>query len=471
MNATYLQVVHTYTSRRWIVVAVAIGALWLTFMLFLLGKDVNESQNGVMGMNFIALPAMIGGLLLAMQAKYQFAHSRARLTPGYTTPHLVVLVGLLACLVVFYPLLASWHLEYAPLGVLAFTMLFTALVVWQIQNMSGLLSLASIGLYFSFFQPTFAQLWVADVPGFLIPRVAILLAGLTGIVAWLFRLTRMREEDSDYLVPVQSGFNQQSRMEKSEARQLVTRWIARSPLHRWGVDSWHDRLANTAPQSEAARPGLLRYGMWMLPWPFIAVQMLVMMVAIVAMQYLVLSGMHANDTKASVVLPVLAQFGFLCLFVPGLACHMLATRRPRLGQELLLPITREALVDGLRRQFINLVFWATAPSVLLLAIFAPIYAAEYVTLENVVAAVTTALALQPMSIGISLRLALVQSGLQRIAGMLLLLYLLVGLAVGVYFTFTLVGLVWGALFAAVVLALGLLSVRAARNAWLNAELG
>lgn len=468
---TYLAVAHTYTSRRWMVLASVGGLLCLAAMLFAMGRASDNMQGGVMGMNSLALPLMIGGLLLAMQAKYQFVHPRARLTPGFATPHIVVLIVLLLCLVMLYPMVASWHLHYAPLGALAFSALFVALVVWQIQVMSGLLSLASLALFFSYFQPTIAAFWVADAPGLALPRIAVFLVGLVGIGAWLWRLTIMREQDGDYLVPVQSGFSQQSRMEKSEARQLISRWISRNPLQRLAVDSWHDRLATLPPQSEADRPRLLRYGMWMVPMPLMAVQMLVMIVVIALVQFLMFNSMKTGEGGIQPGPMVLGQLAILSLVTPFIGCHMLATRRTRLGQDLLLPLTREALIDGFRRQLVAMLLWTLGPAAIGAAVAAPLIAPDVITLDKVFAAVATGIAIQPLMLALSLRLALIQSGLKRMFGMVLVLYLLMGIAVVSFSTFTKAGYGWGALIVVMTLALGIWSLKWARRAWLNAEFG
>ncbi|QDU54347.1 hypothetical protein [Aeoliella mucimassa] len=470
-----LAVLHTYTTRRMLMLALAVGGIFETAMLIMMtggSGPPDKHMNGLTGMNQLGLPLMLGGFLIAVQAKFQFVHPRARLMPNYRAPHLAVLVLLLTCLGVVLPLLVSACGQHAVLGILAFSWLFLAIVIWQMQTMSGVMTIVSLALYFSFFNATAAYFWMADDAALLWPRIGLMLVGLTGIVAWFWRLTQMREQDSDYLVPVQSGFTQQSRMEKSEGRQLISRWVTRRPLMRWITDSWHDRLATISTPDEATRPRLLRYGMGMMPAPVMAVNVLLIVLAITTVQTFIVGSMNQGDSGASKITMLLATQGAIfCAMAPMFASQAIAIRRTRLGQDLLLPLRREALVDGLLRQFVLLVLWAIVPMAAMVLATTMAFAPEQLTARNIAAALITGLAMQPLLVGLPFRFSLISSGLKRLVLMILTLYLLFGIAAGVFLSLKFVGYAMGICLAAAVVVVGLLSVRWARSVWLAAELG
>ena len=418
MNNTYYQALSTYTSRLTLVLVALVGLLLLIGMLFVAEPSSgNDPGRLAVAAQFVALPVMLGVLLITQQGKYQFVHPRARLVPGFATPHLTILIGLLALLTIACPWFASTRLGYSPLGMVAFSSLFAALIAWQVQSLRSWLMLLAMAMYFSFFHPTAAQLWIGTESGWTGYRLAILAAGWLGIVLWLVRLTRMNDGDNDYLVPVQQGFGNTSRMEKSESRQLLAAWVARSPLHRWGVDMWHDRLATVTTPPESVRPRLLNYGMWALPLPVASLQFLMLAASIVCVQLIVLTGMSQGDGSRSVefATTMWSQFGFFCLLVPLLSCHLLATRRNRLAQDLMLPLTREALVDGLRRNLIAINLWALVPAAVVVLVGIWQFVPERLTALNVASAALVGVAVQPVMLATAMRLALVRSGIARFA--------------------------------------------------------
>ena len=470
MIAQCLQVVHTYTTRRLLILGVAVGFLFCCLFLFIASSD--EQVFGQMAFACLGFPMMIGGLVLASHAKYQFVHPRSQLIPGYATPHLLVLVGLVLCLTLLYPLVVAWRINGDVVGLLAFAALFVSMVLWQIQTLSSLLSLAVLAIFFSLYSPAVLLFWTADLPELLPARLGLLMLGWTGIAAWLWRLPNMSEQDSDYLIPVQSGLGNQSRVEKSEARHLVTRMIAKHHLHGWMIDRWHDQLAQVKAPAEDKRPRLLEYGMRTLPVQVMVPQMILMIVSIVTVQYYVMSGLHGDSEHNTSLVPMLVgQCGFILLLCPMMASQMLAMRRPRLAQDLMLPMTREALVDGLFWQITQSVLWALVPTLVLVVLATWALARQYFTPLNVVAFCCAATAVQPLTIVASLHMALIQSGMKRLFCLLLAMYPLAGLAVGIFFTFLNAGPIVGTIFAAAVFALGYVSFGGARHAWLKAEFG
>ena len=112
------QVVRTYTTWRW---------LWLmgpSIALMMVGGAIGSySQRGESDAVFSShlLRHRFSGVSRAPQwfvavAKWQFANPRARLTPGYTGPHLHVIGAILAVVLVANPLIQAACMGISPVG-------------------------------------------------------------------------------------------------------------------------------------------------------------------------------------------------------------------------------------------------------------------------------------------------------------------------------------------------------------------
>jgi hypothetical protein len=384
---------------------------------------------------------------------------------------LAIIVFLAAMMLVIYPLVLSRFLEAPALGLLAFAWLFAAAVVWQVQSMQPLLSLLSLALFFSFYVPAIASLWF-DAGGVFVPfRLVALVVGVLGFGAWLYRLPRMTEEDDDYLVPVQAGGANASRIEKSETRRLLARAISRSSLTSWVTDAWHDRLAGMAAVREQARGRLLRYGTLSVPAPVMAINLFLMAALIIGTQYVMLTSGQDDLSTTRVPAMILAQLGGFSLLVMPIVCQFLSMRRPRFAQDLMLPMTRETFVDGLFRAVVEAGLWGMAPVLLVLVAGAAMLAPEYLMPNYVTAGLVTIGALVPLAAGISFRLVLVGSGMKRMVVLVVLMYPLVGLAIGLFAVTAYVNLALGIVLGLAIGGLGVAVCRWARRVWLEAELG
>ncbi|WP_442482727.1 hypothetical protein [Aeoliella sp. SH292] len=470
MNDSLMQVIYTYTTRRWLMWGMFGGAMLLALVVAAASYTSGIPHPMLVG-QLLGLPLMLGILWLAIHAKWQFVHSRARLYPNYAAPHLAVIIGIAVVMLVVYPLALSQLLRAPTLGVLAFALLFGAAVVWQIQSMRVTLSLVSLALWFGFYVPGIASVWLNPDARYVPFRIAAIVIGAAGFGAWLYRLPRMMEEDDDYLLPIQTNAANASRIEKSESRRLLARMISRSWFTSWVTDRWHDRLAKMSPARERDRGRLLRYGTVSIPAPMIGLNLMVMAVLIVAMQYAILTSDRDAGFSTRVPAMILGQLGGFSLFVLPIICQFLSQRRGRFAQDLMLPMTREAYVDGLFRSVVVSGLWGMLPVLLVLVGATTIIAPQYFTWTYVAAGLVTIAALVPIAAGISFRMVLVGSGMKRMLVLIVLLYPLIGVAIGLFAITAYVNVALGFVLGALLVGIGYAACRWARRVWLDAELG
>ncbi len=463
MTAQMAAALQTYLTRRVAMVVIALLSAVLLLMLWAAGMAGSKAP--LFAGNLIGLPIMGAVFFLVQQAKWQFVHPRARLMPHYAAPHLGVNAALLAISVGLYPIVASQMTGLPAFGIAAFSALFAALLAWGMQAIRQVWMLAAMAVFFSLMIPRFSGFWLGADASLAPLRLAALAAGWGGLAMWLYRLTEMTEEDEDYLIPVQSQFGQSSRMEKSEARRLAARMVSRAKLQSWFADSWLKQLAHFSARTDADRQWLLRFGMAPSPPVVRAVFFMVMMGSIVAVQAAMLGSMKNTHQMIVVQLMIFSMVG------PMFLTQFLAQRLGRLGQELLLPLSRESLVAGLLRSVTVEIVWILAAASLMIVVAAVVLTPEMLTPAKVTAALLAILSVQPLLVGASFGMGLMKSGMKRIVVCLLYLYATMGVAAGVVALGLYVSLIYAALLSLGVALLGWWSIRTARRKWLKAELG
>jgi hypothetical protein len=470
MNDSLLQVIYTYTTRRWMMWGMFGGVVLLALFLFGASQSRDPAQAVFVG-QLLALPLLVSTIMLAIHAKWQFVHSRARLMPSYAPPHLAVLAMWLGVLLIGYPIVVSQVLQVPTLGLLAFSAVLGATVAWQIQSMRGVVNLLLLLLFMSFYVPSLAEVWLDDGSDYVPFRIAAVVGGVVGIGLWLLRLTRMREEDDDYFLPVQPNGTNASRIEQSESRRWTARMLSRNKLGSWITDRWHDRLASFPPHSEPTRWRLLRYGTMSIPAPVLAFNFLAMACVITGFQYVVFTSMVKDSDSNAMPIMILAQLGGFSVLVIPLVGQFLSIRRPRFAQDLMLPMTREAYVDGLFRSMVETGLWGMLPLLLVVVGAMAKLAPQYFTWVYLVAGLVTIVSLVPLAAAVSFRLVLVSSAMTRTMVLIGMMYPLVGLAIGIFAVTVYVNVALGVVLGALLVGMGYAACRWAREVWLAAELG
>jgi hypothetical protein len=292
----------------------------------------------VIGMPLLALVPMLVG-----QAKTQFGHARARLMPNYLPAHVIVAAGILLTLFVLYPLLESQIAGFQPLGVLALAVAIGAPALWGAHFNRFAPMLVSLVVFYSLLTTWGLHWWIIDSSQHVAIHAAIFAAGILVGIVWLWRLSHLREEMDDYQNVYQLMMSRRTGSEAVEQRRIVASQVRRSRFISNVGDWWHARMGGYYGGSPAGLMRILRYGFGASP---VEVQglffaLMVLCLGIFFTQFSMLSQSGAMSGSFF----FFAQFGIL---MPGqMAGEILAQRRPRIASEMLLPVSRVQLVNGL----------------------------------------------------------------------------------------------------------------------------
>jgi hypothetical protein len=423
MTAQFKQVAITYVTRRslWLVALFAlVGAPMLVVAALDPGFRRSAPQTAAM------FPLGIGGAMLAWmlltQAKWQFCESRARLLPGFARAHLAVLAGLIMLGFGIFPPLAALACGWNVLGAASCMAGIGAAYIWTMHNNNWAMGLLTMVQLFSLATGPGLEFWVQPdaTSKFLLVHAAIFVAAWTGLAAWLGRLPHLREEDSDYLIPIQAQQGSATRMERTQAARTLARQMSRARIHRIASDRWLDRLQCAKAVTTAARQWLLRYGYGPAPVALTAVFFTVsfgVMIVLMA-RYQITS---SNSTRE--ILPALPMLVIMPSFIVG---GMFVMRRARLGHELLLPLSRRQFVNGLflTAAWNAVVMWAVTHATLL----GLISWAEPATLTPpfIIGMTALSLSVQTWAFAVAAWMSRLQSGGARMIGMILAIMPLVG---------------------------------------------
>jgi len=475
MPERMLQVVRTYTTwwQTW---------LMTTFVALLTGVsgylpvyENNRNAGTPVAVCFaLGLPALLGCSWLAVIAKWQFAHCRARLIPGYRAPHLAVLAVVLTLLLVVNPVgLSMTSGQLSPVGALAFTLLLGGASCWSVSANRQFRGALVLVLFFSAMTEMGNRFWFVVEGPYTAIHGPLLVVGTVLVVGWLWHLARLHEEMDDYQRAVPWTGWSSSRWERTERERIVGRQAARAGViaalaDRW---RWHDRLQRL-PASSHLRPELLQYGFGRIPgaWHALFLGLGFAVFDLFLFQLRFMQGVGGpGPSNGQLNTPVL-----FALLLPTAAIGlMLQQRLPRLGQELLRPASREA--------YFNALFWTLAKQAVLfwlalqVALAVAALALGTLTRQELGRTATTyillSLALQLPAFAWCLWVTKRHSMLRT--------YL--GIWVSGAFQFGVVSLWWWSrqdggdaifsLLAAAIAVAGWLLIRRVRQSWLNMELG
>src|SRR5690606_33724945 len=195
-----------------------------------------------------------------------------------------------------------------------------------------------------------------------------------------------------------------------------------------------------------------------------------MAITIGVVQTLIFSGLNLSDPSRghqASKYGAIATMGMLSFMAPILISTLLATRMPRLGQELLLPMSRGTLVSGLMRTLGREMAMLAVLGATLMTGAAFLLSPELVTSSNIVAALLALVAVQPALFGICFAAALIRSAIARLLLIVLLLYAVLGLGAGVFALGRYVSLAGAGAVALVLVVGGLGLTWVARGMWMR----
>ncbi len=459
------QVCMTYVTQRYLWIGMAFfGLIMVPNMLVSMGPQ-HARRDGAPTMAFvIGMPMLAAVPFLVGLAKSQLAHSRARLTPQFLPAHLIVLAGILLSFLVMLPLFAAPIAGFEPLGLVALAMAIGVPALWGSHMRRFTPLLVSLAVFYSLLTSWGLDWWIVNSVQHVKIHAAIVAFGIVLASSWIWRMSRLREEMDDYQNAYQMLFARRTSTEAIEQRRIVANQVRRSSLLRGVGDWWHSRLGGYFGGGMLGLVRILTYGLQATPIEvsglFFVAMMLCMGVFLTQFSVLAQQG---GDTG---IVMFLVQFGNI---LPGMmAGELLAQRRPRIANEILLPLTRDQLINALFAASIrnSIVLWLmmhVALGVVLAMAGRPFEFRTILALLLLSASSTLAV------IGASLRVSPWPSRAKRIVvsmtAMMILLPPLFAWMVSK-------AAINSATLATIVFALtaiGIWAIRSARRAWLNLE--
>lgn len=459
------QVCMTYITQRYLWLGVAFSALIIVpNIIALLGPrhgrpDATGALLFVIGMpQLIVLPFLVG------LAKSQLAHSRARLLPRLFPAHLVVLGVILATFLVLLPFAAARLAGFQSLGALAFAVAIGVPALWGAHlNRFGPMLISLIAFY-SLLTPWGLNWWIVKSGEHIAIHAAIVIAGAVLSLAWFVRLCNFDEEMDDYQNTYQWILSRRTGTEAIEQRRLVAAQARRHLLFGSIGDWWRADLGGYYGGSNARLAKQLQYGFLQVPVEaqglFFVAMMLCM--GIFLTQFSIL----AQQGGVTGIVMFLVQFGNI---LPGMmAGELLAQRRPRIANEMLLPLSRNRLINALFAASIrnSIVLWLmmhVALGVVLAMSGRPFESRLILAFLLLSASSTLAV------VGASLRVSIWPSQAKRIiVSMVALMVVLPPLFTWMASEASINGATLATLAIALT-AIGIWAIRSARRAWLNLE--
>jgi hypothetical protein len=338
------QVSKTYLTQRyawW--VALFAGAILAPNLIAMMGPK-RGTPDGAHPMLFtVGMPMFFLLPLLVGQAKMQLAHSRARLVPHFMPAHVAVLSCILLLLFVVYPSTLAIVVGFEPLGLLAMAVAVGAPALWGSQINRFTPMLVSLIAFYSLMTNGGLDWWIVRAGDHLVVLGIIFAVGVVSVIAWLWRICHMHEEADDYMNAYSLMMARRTGSEAVEQRRVVAAQVRRNQLTSRISDWWHERIGGYYGGSPAGRVRVLRYGFAANP---VEVQGLLFALLIVSVGIFFSQFSFLAQAGASFgAIFFMAQFAIL---LPGQAGgEMMAWRRPRIANEMLLPLSRTQLFDGL----------------------------------------------------------------------------------------------------------------------------
>ena len=471
MGRQLRQVAITYLMHRWVMAVIAAWLLlivipFLTAGWMMGGHRENLARAAVM---LVGLPLWLLSLAIAPQAKAQFGHARAVLTPGFVAPHLAVLAGLLLFLGLVLPLLWASSLRLDPVGTCALAAAIAAPAIWSAHTSSSLMILVALATFYSSFSSAGVEWWLYLASSNRAIHATILAVCWAAIIAWLWRLARLREEMGDYQSAIQWRAARKSGVEVLEQRRIVAEQYRRNWLVAWESDWWLARLPGHHHNRMPRVIALLRYGFGQ-PAELQAVLMAAMFFAISL--FLFKNGYVPKDSDYG---PLMFYLQMAMMFPGTLVMEALAQRRPRIAAEFVFPLTRRRLVDGLllAAAWNAMVMWVAMNLGLLLLAWHIL--GERFTLLVAIAMLVMTACTTFVTVGIGFRVAVWESNLKRLAALLGTIIALVAVLTVWWKSFERFGdqgrfYLASALAISTLLAIGAIFTWSARRAWNQLEL-
>jgi hypothetical protein len=460
----------TYVTHYWVMAGIAAATLLVLVPQFILGlsSSLSPGSLGPMGGMLLGMPLLFLSLMIPPQAKAQFAHPRAALTPNFVRSHLLMLIVILAALNLAFPLFTAFCFQLSPVGTVALALAIAApiLLAAHANKMLGML----VGLAAFYSTMTKWGVWWFDPAGtYWLMHVGIILLGFALIAYYLHRLAHLREEMDDYQSFTQWQQSRKAGTEVSEQRRAVAENLRRHPFMSWFTDNWFDRVDGFHGNHLFSLARLLSYGfgqpafvqgVWMAVW-FGAITL-----------FLGRFGLSSQSPANGSIFGSSMFYLQISMMFPGMfPGEWLARRRPRIAAELLLPLTRTQYVNGLFAAALwNAAgFWFVINLGLMIVTY--LNAGDRLTLPIVCMTLLLTASGAFGLAGVALRTAIWPSVIKRLGVLMLIMIPFQGPLLSWSVQRSGAGDPVLLSAVAVMVVLGVVMVGVARKAWLNLELG
>jgi len=334
MNSALKQVMMTYVRpRRWRVVMGACLLLVIAVLFTRVGQGKLSTDTWPV-LPIVGMAAFVGAIL-GNHLKDQFAHPRARLTPGFAAPHLTAgaIVGLVTCAGLTG--LSAWAGSISPAGPLAFiVVMFTGLV--------GFLTLGHIALL-----AVPLTIWMSLMASWTSPTIMdqlrnvhpVVLASCVAVsaVVWIRVAQRLAAmEESDRVYAMATGLESPRDAIENSRKQAARQMNEESRTGRfslWLRDRLYCRFMRGGADTTAAQIRRLRLPMFQPLHPWV--------ISIVGIFYVL--GLPRLFGVGSINMPHMLLTVFIV--IPGFAAATVWRQRmPMIATESLLPMQRDGFV-------------------------------------------------------------------------------------------------------------------------------
>lgn len=374
MTVQLQQVAQTYLTRRslWVVGAFAVISFGISLTFSLL-----EPNDPIGALPIMGVAAAGIGYALGIHAKSQFGNPRARLMPGFKRPHIAMLAAILIAWCGVCPLVVALAARWSPLGALAFSIAGTAAGIWAMHRRHAITISLAFLIFLSFATRPTINFWVrsASTPAVAAARLAILVIAWASIAYWFHRLRVLGEEDVDYLRPTLTQNGSRAPLAGQQASCASGRIIVPGSWQSRLADYFHNPASYVPATTIAARQRLLDHDLlarppWIRAASIAAIGLGILAVnSLIGMSFSVGAGLDLRDN-----VPML---GVMIFMTSAMGNGQLAARRPRMSQELMLPLRRQDYFQGLfasSAQYAFMIWIATqAAIVAYVALFMPAY--------------------------------------------------------------------------------------------------
>jgi hypothetical protein len=373
MTPQFQQVAQTYLTRRslW-----AVGAFALLSFGVSLAVSILEPNDPIGALPIMGVAAALTGYALGIHAKSQFGNPRARLLPGFNLPHIAMLAAILIVWCGVCPLVVGLAARWSLPGALAFSIAGTAAGIWAMHRRHAIIIALAFVIFLSFGTRPTINFWVrsASTSPVAAARLAFLVIAWGSIAYWFHRLRVLGEEDVDYLPTLPQG-GSRAGLAGPQASWACGRTFV--------PGSWQSRFADTFPSpmsyvpatTIAARQRLLRDGLLARPLGIRAAGLAAIGLGLLAINALL--GMSFSAGPGLDLSDNTPMLGVMIFATAAMGNGQLAIRRPRMSQELMLPLRRQDYFHALFASSAENAFmiWITTQAAIVayVALFMPIY--------------------------------------------------------------------------------------------------